>query len=232
MKASSTNYLPQEGERRVAWLALGAIAGPILFTLSWLVLGFVSPGYTLWGNHIAPYSSLSQPLSGLGLGPTGPYMNAAFVLSGLLLLAGAFGAIRTIQEMRSASGWICAALLALSPLGMILCGVFTLESMRLHLIGFVLGAGSPALSFLATGLALRGVSAWKRFGSWMIFGSPLTLVLMILFFSTFKPAASGNGVGFAGLEQRALILEVQMWYLLLGWLAFRRSCRLRTVFQP
>ena len=25
-------------------------------------LGFLSPGYTLWGTHIAPYSPVSQPL--------------------------------------------------------------------------------------------------------------------------------------------------------------------------
>src|ERR1700719_2319464 len=70
------------------WLSLGAGAGPILFTIAWLVLGFLSPGYSLWGTRIAPYSPISQPLSGLGLGPTGPYMNAAFVLHGLLILAG------------------------------------------------------------------------------------------------------------------------------------------------
>lgn len=46
-------------------------------------LGFLSPGYTLWGTHIAPYSPVSQPVSGLGLGPTAPFMNAAFVLSGI-----------------------------------------------------------------------------------------------------------------------------------------------------
>src|SRR5258707_6740703 len=70
------------------WLALGAVVGPLLFTGAWLVLGFVSPGYTVFGVHIAPYSPITQPISGLGLGPTAMYMNAAFVLSGLILAAG------------------------------------------------------------------------------------------------------------------------------------------------
>src|SRR5260370_41080773 len=65
------------------WIALMAEYGPILFTLGWFVLGFISPGYTMWGSRIAPYSAISQPLSGLGLGPTGPFMNATFILSGL-----------------------------------------------------------------------------------------------------------------------------------------------------
>ena len=47
------------------WLALGAVAGPALFTLAWFVLGFLSPGYTLFGARIAPYSPVSQPISGL-----------------------------------------------------------------------------------------------------------------------------------------------------------------------
>lgn len=51
-------------------LTVGAIAGLILFTAAWATLGVVSPGYTLWDIHIAPYSALSQPISGLGLGPT------------------------------------------------------------------------------------------------------------------------------------------------------------------
>src|SRR5258708_20756241 len=71
--------------KRSAWLALGTVAGPILFTLGWFVLGFISPGYTMWSTRIAPYSIISQPLSGLGLGPTGALMNATFIASGFLI---------------------------------------------------------------------------------------------------------------------------------------------------
>src|SRR3979409_2596704 len=81
------------------WLALGAIAGPVVFTLGWFVLGFVSPGYTMWGVHVAPYSAISLPLSGLGLGPTAAFMNAAFILSGLLMVAGAVGVFRAVPEL-------------------------------------------------------------------------------------------------------------------------------------
>src|ERR1700694_3071521 len=95
------------------WLALGAVAGPVLFTLGWFVLGFVSPGYTIWGIRIAPYSVVSQPLSGLGLAPTGPLMNAVFMLSGLLMAVGAVGVFRSIPELSPAARWIGTTLLAL-----------------------------------------------------------------------------------------------------------------------
>ena len=52
------------------WLSLGFAAGPILFTLAWLVLGIVSPGFTIWDETISPYSPVSAGISGLGLGPT------------------------------------------------------------------------------------------------------------------------------------------------------------------
>jgi hypothetical protein len=206
------------------WLALGAVAGPVLFTLAWFVLGFLSPGYTLFGTLIAPYSPLSQPISGLGLGPTGPFMNAAFVLGGLMLLAGVIGVFQTMTATgRPTARWACAALLALSPLGMVIAGIFTLEAIFAHLIGFLLAVATPVVSFLAAGWFLRGIPLWRRFGNWLLLGSPLTLVLVVLFFLTFDPAAAGAGVGVAGLTQRVLSVEVHAWFVAMGWLAFLSS---------
>ena len=101
------------------WLALGAVAGPALFTLAWFVLGFQSPGYTLWDMRIEPYSAISQPISGLGLGETAPYMNAAFVLNGLLIIAGVIGIFSRIPDMGIVARRTCAGLLALNGLGSI-----------------------------------------------------------------------------------------------------------------
>jgi hypothetical membrane protein len=205
------------------WLALGAVAGPVLFTLAWFLLGFLSPGYILFGTLIAPYSPISQPISGLGMGQTGPFMNTAFVLSGLLLLAGVIGVFQaTGASGRPAARWASAALLALSPLGLVVDGIFHLDATFLHLIGFLLGTATPVLSFLAAGFFLRGIPRWRQFGNWLLLGSPLTLVLVALFFRTFDPAASGTGLGAAGLTQRVLTIEVQACFVAMGWLAFRR----------
>src|SRR5207302_8133247 len=129
--------------KAIRWLALGAVAGPVLFTLAWVVLGFLSPGYTAWGTRIAPYSPISQPISGLGLGPTAPFMNATFVLSGLLILVGVAGIFQGIREMGTLARWSCTVLLALSPLGMVMDGFFTLESILPHTAGFLLGCATP-----------------------------------------------------------------------------------------
>jgi hypothetical protein len=201
------------------WLALGAVAGAALFTLAWFVLGFLSPGFTIFGTEISPYS----PISGLGLGPTAPFMNAAFILSGILLMAGVIGVFQTMTASgRPALRWACVALLALSPLGFVVAGLFTLEDPLPHLIGFLLATGTPVLSFLAAGLFLRGIPRWRRLGTWLLLGSPLTLVLVVLFFLTFDQAAIVAGQGVAGLTQRILALEVVAWFAAMGWLAFRR----------
>ncbi|MGH3917401.1 MAG: DUF998 domain-containing protein [Pseudonocardiaceae bacterium] len=204
------------------WLALGAVAGPLLFTMTWFVLGFLSPGYSVGGDLISPYSSISQPISGLGMGATAPFMNTAFVLSGLLLLAGVIGIFRIVGGI-GAPRWACAALLALSPLGLVIGGIFDLESPLPHLAGFLLITSTPVLGFLAAGFFFRSIPRWRRFGNWLLIGSPLSLLLVVLFFLTFDQDTTAAGHGAAGLTNRILGIEVLGWFAAMGWLAFRRS---------
>lgn len=204
-------------------MAGGAVAGPVLFTAAWLVLGFVSPGFTIFGTEIAPYSSISAGISGLGLGPTAPYMNTAFVLTGVLMLAGVVGALHLIPELSGRARWTCIVMLGLSPLGAIIDGFFTLESFLPHFVGAALGFGSPIVSFVVTGLLLRPIAQWRAFANWLLVGSPLTLALTLLYFSTFEPTAEGARTGVAGLTERILVVEALAWFVVLGRLAIRRS---------
>jgi YceI-like domain len=65
-------------------------------------------------HPVAPCSPISQPISGLGLGPTGAFVNAVFVLSGLVLLVGVAGIFQTVRpRARRSAGRVSAALLAL-----------------------------------------------------------------------------------------------------------------------
>jgi hypothetical membrane protein len=210
--------------RAARWMALGTVAGPVLFTFAWLVLGFLSPGYTIWDTRIAPYSPVSQPISGLGLGPTAPFMNAAFILGGLVLVAGVIGVFQSTKASgRPTARRACAALLTLAGFGLVVDGIFDLEAILPHLLGFLLATSTPVLGFLAAGFYFRGIPRWRRFGNWLLLGSPVTLLLVVLFFQLFDPAASGANEGMAGLTQRLLAIEVHAWFVAMGWLAFRRS---------
>lgn len=205
------------------WLTLGAVVGPIVVTLAWLILGFVSPGFTLFGARIAPYSPISTPISGLGLGPTAPFMNTAFVLCGAFLLVGAVGIFQSIREIGAVARWSCTVLLALTGVGAAMDGIFTLQSFFLHFVGYALACGTPVLSFLVTGLVLRGIPSFRPLGNWLLLASPLTLVLFILSLVTLNVTAVEAGQGVAGLTERIVIVEVVAWFMALGWLAFRRS---------
>src|SRR6266566_5038358 len=220
-----TKLAAQASPQATRGLALGAVVGPVLFTLAWVVLGELSPGYTAWGIRIAPYSPVSQPISGLGLGITAPFMNTAFVFSGLLILAGVVGMFQGIREMDTLARWSCTVLLALSPLGMVVDGIFTLESFLPHTVGFLLATASPVLSFVVIGLLLRRVKSFRRFGTSLLLGSPLTLALVVLYFLTFSPTVAGIQTGVAGLTERLLAVEVHAWLVALGALAFRRASR-------
>jgi hypothetical protein len=215
-------YQPHVALRPRTWLALGAAIGPLVFTLAWLVLGAISPGYTVFGVRIEPYSPIAQPISGLGMGVTAPYMNTAFVLSGLAMFIGVVG-ISTVLPCRPAASWLCAGLLALTPLGLILAGLFNLESPMLHYVGALLGLGSPVLSFLLTGLILRGTPRSRRLGTGLLLASPISLVLLVVFFASFDQATTAANQGIAGLTQRVLVLQEFAWFVALGWVACKRS---------
>ena len=218
------NFTKDGGSRWPRWLALGAIAGPVLFTMAWLILGAISPGYTISGTWISPYSPISQPISGLGLGVTAPYMNAAFLISGLLLLAGVVGIVTALPRRgKPVARKASSILLALTPVGLIVVGLFTLESPGLHLSGAMLTLATPVLSFLVTGLQLRHLPGWRRFGNALLVASPLTLILFVTYNLSFNQSAVAAGHGMAGLTQRVLFVEILTWFVALGWLAYRRA---------
>jgi len=183
----------------VSRLPILAPIGAVVFTLAWLILGFVSPGYRLFDLVIDPYSPIAQPISGLGLGVTGPFMNTAFIVGGALIAGGALASIGRLSASRLATaGWV---LVAIMGLGMIVDGIFTLESVMLHLLGFLLAIPVPAVGFVLLGIALRRTRLFPV----LIAGAVATIALFTLFMATFDPYSAGDNSGMSGLIQRVLV---------------------------
>ena len=63
-------------------------------------------------DPFAGHALVTAPVSGLGLGVTAPYMNAAFIVMGILCVAGAVGIFCSIAELSTSARWTCTALLA------------------------------------------------------------------------------------------------------------------------
>jgi hypothetical protein len=203
------------------WLALGAIAGPVLFTFAWIVLGFVNTGYTLWGVHVAQYSPVQQQISALGVGNTAPFMNATFIITGVLLIAGTIGIFRVFSHDLSARAYRwCLALWLLPGIGSITDGIFTFQHFFGHFIGFGLSL-TASIGFICAGLLLRHATDAKPVAYGLLAAGPLTVVLTVLFFATFTPSAAGQLTGIAGLTERLLVTEILGWYAVVGWVALR-----------
>jgi hypothetical protein len=203
------------------WLAAGAMVGPAIFTSGWLILESFSPGYySLGADRVAPYSALSQSISGLGIGPTAPVMNSLFVLGGVLTLIGLSGITGCLhREPGDLPYRALYVLLGLPALGAVIDGVFTLRNNLGHSLGFALGLTSIA-GFPLSGLFLRRTPSWRAFGTWLVGGGVVTLVLTVAFFVTFRPTAEGMVVGragFGGLTERILVSEIMVWYVALAW---------------
>jgi hypothetical protein len=205
------------------WLALGAAAGEILFTVAWFILGFISPGFTIFGTEIKPYSAIAAPISGLGLGLTAPFMNAAFIVSAIFIFLGVIGIFWSVQGISTRGRWFCLILFALSAIGTAMDGFFTLESFMPHMAGFLLAIGSLIIGFLAAGILFRVIPAWRRFGNGLLLASPLTLMLLVVSLMTFNQDQVAAGFGIAGLTERLLCLFVGAWLTALAWKAFRLS---------
>jgi hypothetical protein len=204
-------------------VALAAVLGPSLFTVGWLVLGFYNHGYTLFGTRIPNYSPLSQPISGLGMGRTAPIMNSVFVVNGVLLAVGLSAIFKTTARLGPTRlRHLSTALLLLIPAGSIIDGLCPLQSMKPHSSGFFLATGTPIIRFLVVGQYFRRIHLWRQLGTRLLIASPITLILFVLFFLTFKPTATGTEHGYAGLVQRVLVLEVFAWLVAMAIQA-RRS---------
>lgn len=189
--------------------------GPVLFTAAWVILGFLNTGYTLFGARIEPYSVIAQPISGLGLGNTAVFMNAAFVISGLLMVLGSIGFSRALTGKLAAYKTRTAVLLSLVGIGTALCGIFNLESFMVHMLGFLL-ALAPIVTFPYLGYKFRKDQQWRAVGNTMLSASPVLLVLAVAYFASFTPEASGRNEGYAGLTERVLLVALFGYYMVFG----------------
>jgi hypothetical membrane protein len=192
-----------------------AVLGSAAFTATWVVLGLISDGYQMWDITVDSYSSIAQPISGLGLGSTAPVMNAAFVVCGILITVGVWAAMgRWPGRERRPLRW-ARPLVAASGIGMALCGIFTLESILLHTLGFLIAAVLPGAGFIVAARALRG-TAYHRLAAWLWFAGPATLAGVAGYLATFNATDAGNNVGVAGLVERVLLVVLMISLAAIG----------------
>lgn len=188
--------------RTVRSLLLDAgIAGPIVFTVVVLVLGFLAPGYDPIRDHV----------SLLLVSPVGPIQVANSVVSGMLLASFGLG-LMTTHWVRRAAGM--GASVVAAGVGLVIAGLFP-TGME-HVGGaFLLFVGLSA-ACLAGALS----AARARRLPWAAYGAVSGIVVFVLF----RLAGSDDPgwVATAGLTQRGSMFT-GLAYVLVQAIATRRE---------
>jgi hypothetical membrane protein len=205
-------------------VSLGAALGPLLFTSAWIVLGVLQPAVrTEYGLIGGIRGAITNPISALGVGPHAREFNLAFILCGLLMACGAFAVRERISSIGNTTiPRSFAILLSLSPLGLILAGLFTLQnSLAMHNVAAILVFVAPVVTFPLCAAQIRRIPGQRGVSNALFLAGPLTLAFLVLFLVTFQLPAIIAGTGIAGLTERLLLAEIHIWYIALGWRAFR-----------
>lgn len=199
------------------WLALAGVIGPIVLVVAFTVAGILRPGY----------SPIHQAISDLGVGPNGWLLDIFAVINGLLLIAFAVGFGISMRRVLSPGWrWSSTILLALPGLGFAIAGIFT-EAPATLTIHWVVGAnlffiGAP-VAFLVAGLALRRDARWRGWGTALLIAFAVTAVVIAVTFWSFAPGTTVMSQRVSGLMERLAVIEIEAWYVVLGWRLFRRA---------
>jgi hypothetical membrane protein len=199
-------------------LLCGAIAGP-LFTLAWIVEGATR----------ANYNPLRHPISSLSIGDTGWMQATTFIVTGLLMLAFAFG-LRRIPQIRAGSTW-GPLLIGVMGIGLLGAGLFVTDPMngyppgtselllqyslpgRLHrLFSALFFLGLPSACFVFARLFAK----WGK-RRWSIYSVVTGIAFLVMFIVTSAGFSQVEGLAnYAGLFQRITLTIGWVWLTLLA----------------
>ncbi|MDX1435570.1 MAG: DUF998 domain-containing protein [Anaerolineales bacterium] len=197
---------------RTRFLLLGGLLAGPFFTLAWF-LGAI-------GRQ--DYSALRHPISSLSIGSAGWTQTAAFLITGMLMLAFAVG-VRGVFRPRGLSRW-AAVFLAAAGVGLVGAGLFVTDPMngyppgtplvptdftvpgRLHRAFSALFFGGLPLSAFsfARWFSRQGHSTWATYSRASAWGFLAAFVVTTVAF-----------LGVGGLDDMAGLL--QRFTLVIGW---------------
>lgn len=187
----------------VGALGTAGIVGPILFTIAFILQGFLRPGY----------SHLEDPVSALAAGREGWVQDLNFFVFGSLMVMFALGLHLGVRTTRFGS--LGPALLVLSGIGLVIAGAFPARDAG---GAFSVGPGHIAgafLAFLGAGAGLIVASRrmavdprWRDLGGYVLLSG---IAVVVLFLATARLAVPDNAPlhQWVGLMQR---LALAAWF--------------------
>lgn len=195
--------------RGYTWLLLvaGGVAGPVLFTFVYLVLGAAEVGYDPW----------RRPVSDLSAGSLGPIQVASFIICGVSIIGFALALRRSAAP---AGGRWTPLLLSVVGVALVLAGILITDPAP----GFPAGNHSPTTSLhgvlhlvasvlVFTGLPLACFVMARRYArsglmTWAIYSLASGILMWTFLFAFGLSNARG---GPAGLFERMAITTGWAW---------------------
>lgn len=214
---SSNSVLYSNDVKTKVLLVCGAIAGPS-FTLAWIVEGATRSNY----------NPLRHPISSLSIGDAGWMQVITFIVTGLLMLAFAFG-LRRVPQIRAGSTW-GPLLIGAIGIGLFGAGLFVTDPMN----GYPPGTPDLLLQYSLSGRLHRLFSAlfflglpsacfvfarrFARWGErrWSIYSLVTGIAFLVMFIVTSAGFVQVDGLAnYAGLFQRITLTIGWIWLTLL-----------------
>jgi hypothetical membrane protein len=211
---------PRDAE--AARLIVAGLVAPFPFIALVVLQGF-QPGY----SHVL------HPISALAALPLGWLQNINFYVVGMLMIGYAVGLHSALPSARRAL--LGPALIALSAVGLILCGVFpwrqengTFVEPPGHVVGAVLAFVGTSIGHMLVSRRMRADPQWKDIASY-VFASGITMLL--LFFAVAYALEPGSPLQpWTGALQRLL---VAIWFTCTFVVALRGSrIKVTTMGRP
>jgi hypothetical membrane protein len=187
----------------VRYLAAAGIVGPVLYTVTWLVLGFLEPTYSHTRDPISNLSAIGAPFALV--------MTSIIVVFALLIVVFAYGLHRGLPP----GFWAGPAVLAIAGVGYV--GI-ALAPLNLadpgdpnvpHTISASVTVFALMLAPILLFPRLRRGPEWRTLGVYSIVTTVAALAFAVL-------ASLPAFAGWAGLMQRLVLEVVLVWMIVIA----------------
>lgn len=186
--------------RMIRYLAAAGIVGPVLYTVTWLVLGFLDPTYSHTRDPISNLSAIGAPYALV--------MTSIILVFALLIVVFAYGLHRGLPP----GSWAGPATLAIAGVGYAGIALAPLNLAGLgdpnvpHTISASVTVFAMMLAPLFLYPRLRRNPGWKNLSGYSIATTILALAFAIL-------ASLPTFAGWEGLMQRLVLSVVLVWMI-------------------
>jgi hypothetical membrane protein len=186
--------------RMIRYLAAAGIFGPVLYTVTWLVLGFLDPTYSHTRDPISNLSAIGAPYALV--------MTSIILVFALLIVVFAYGLHRGLPS----GFWAGPATLAIAGVGYAGIALAPLNLAGLgdpnvpHTISASVTVFAMMLAPLFLYPRLKRNPGWKNLSGYSIATTILALAFAIL-------ASLPTFAGWEGLMQRLVLSVVLVWMI-------------------